>query len=110
MLHTLIHLMLHFLLPAWVALRWYPNRFRTAWGIMAATMVVDLDHLLANPVFDPNRCSLGFHPLHSVAAVGGYLLLAMAPTSPWLRLAGIGLLIHMGVDGTDCLLIYFKNP
>jgi len=105
MLHTLIHLMLHFLLPAGVALRWYSNRFRTAWGIMVITMAVDLDHLLANPVFDPNRCSLGFHPLHSVAAVGGYLLLAIVPTSSWLRLAGIGLLIHMGVDGADCLLM-----
>lgn len=72
---------------------------------MVATMAVDLDHLLANPVFDPDRCSLGFHPLHSLAAIGAYLLLAIVPTSPWLRLVGIGLLIHMGVDGTDCLLM-----
>lgn len=103
MVHTLIHLMLHFLLPAGVALRWYSDRFRTAWAIMAATMIVDLDHLLADPIFDADRCSIGFHPLHSVAAVGGYLLLVVAPTSWWLRLIGIGLLVHMGVDGVDCL-------
>ncbi len=103
MLHTFIHLFLHLLIPAGVAVYWYSNRFWSAWGIMIATMAVDLDHLLANPVFDPNRCSIGFHPLHSFAAVGGYLLLAFVPASQWLRLAGIGLLIHMGVDGAECL-------
>jgi hypothetical protein len=104
MVHTAIHLMLHLLLPAGVALRWYSDRFQASWAIMAATMVVDLDHLLADPIFDPNRCSIGFHPLHSVATVGGYLLLVVVPTSPRLRLIGIGLLIHMGVDGADCLI------
>ncbi|MFW5810989.1 MAG: DUF6122 family protein [Thermodesulfobacteriota bacterium] len=103
MFHTFIHLSLHLLIPAGVAKRWYSNRFWPAWGIMIAAMAVDLDHLLANPVFDPNRCSIGFHPLHSIAAVGAYLLLALVPASKWLRLAGIGLLIHMGVDGADCL-------
>lgn len=72
---------------------------------MIATMAVDLDHLLANPVFDANRCSIGFHPLHSIAAVGGYLLLVLVPASQRVRLAGVGLLIHMGVDGADCLLM-----
>ena len=28
------------------------------------TMMVDLDHLIADPIFDPQRC-IGFHPLHS---------------------------------------------
>ena len=31
---------------------------------MLATMVVDLDHLLADPILDPQRCGIGFHPLH----------------------------------------------
>jgi hypothetical protein len=105
MLHTIIHMALHFLIPAWVAIRWYPENVRWAWGIMAATMAVDLDHLMATPVFDPNRCSIGFHPLHSHAAIGIYFLLTFVPASRWLRLVGIGLLIHMGVDGADCLMM-----
>jgi hypothetical protein len=105
MIRPLVHTALHFLVPAAVA-RWgfAENRLRV-FGILTATMVVDLDHLLANPVFDPNRCSIGFHPLHSVAAIGGYALLALL--APWktVRLAGLGLLIHMMLDGIDCLMM-----
>jgi len=36
---------------------------------MVATILVDLDHLLATPIFDPERCSIGFHPLHSIVAI-----------------------------------------
>ncbi len=63
-------------------------------------MVVDLDHLLANPVYDPNRCSIGFHPLHSYIAIFVYALML---TVPKLRIAAVGLLIHMVVDLGDCL-------
>ncbi len=67
---------------------------------MALTMVVDFDHLLANPVYDPNRCSIGFHPLHSYIAIFVYALMI---TVPKLRIAAVGLLIHMTVDLGDCL-------
>ena len=66
---------------------------------MALTFVVDFDHLLAEPVFDPNRCSLGFHPLHRWPAIGIYLVSLF---SPRLRIIAIGLLIHLALDGTDC--------
>ncbi len=39
---------------------------------MLATMAIDLDHLLADPVFDPDRFCIGFHPLHTVWAGVGY--------------------------------------
>ena len=66
---------------------------------MMLTMLVDLDHLIADPIFDPGRCSIGFHFLHSYTAIGGYLLMTL-----WkpLRLIGLGLLIHMLVDASDC--------
>ena len=67
---------------------------------MIATMVVYLDHLLANPIYDPARCSIGFHPLHSYGAIGVYFVMALIPK---LRPVGMGLLIHMGVDLVDCL-------
>ncbi len=66
---------------------------------MALTMIVDLDHLLANPIYDPNRCSINFHPLHSYPAILLYIIMTAFPKS---RLIGLGLLLHMGVDLTDC--------
>ena len=67
---------------------------------LALTMVVDLDHLWADPVYDPNRCGIGFHPLHSYPAIGVYILMVLVPK---LRIIAIGLLIHMGLDITDCI-------
>ena len=66
---------------------------------MLATMIVDFDHLLASPVFDPNRCSIGFHPMHTYPAVFLYMVLTILPKT---RIIGIGLIIHMALDGIDC--------
>ncbi len=66
---------------------------------MIATMLVDLDHLLAHPVFDPQRCSIGFHPLHSYGAIVMYVLLLFFPKA---RVVSIGLLFHMLTDYQDC--------
>jgi hypothetical protein len=100
---SLLHTALHVIVPAVAARLGWRDRFWKAYAILIGTMIVDLDHLLADPIFDPNRCSLGFHPLHSVAAVGAYALLSVVPERRWVRLVGIGLLIHMGLDGLDCL-------
>ncbi|WP_373499570.1 DUF6122 family protein [Desulfococcus sp.] len=99
-----LHIVLHFAVPALVARAAFREAFWKCWAVMTGVMVVDLDHLLANPVFDPDRCSIGFHPLHTVLAIGAYGLLAILPDSRLLRWAGIGLLIHMGLDGVDCLV------
>jgi len=66
---------------------------------MSATMLVDLDHLLANPIYDPNRCSIGFHPLHTTFPVIVYMLLTLSSKT---RLVGLGLVIHMALDYIDC--------
>ena len=67
---------------------------------MVAANVVDLDHLLANPIYDPNRCSISFHPLHSVAAVAVYLVLLVPRPS---RVLATGLVVHVLWDGVDCV-------
>ena len=67
---------------------------------MVATMLVDLDHLLADPVFDPNRCSIGFHVLHSYYAISVYVVMLFFP---WVRIIAVGLLFHMLTDYQDCL-------
>lgn len=69
---------------------------------MIATMVVDIDHLLATPIYDPMRCSIGFHPLHQLPAIVAYIvMLGFSKT----RLIGLGLVIHMILDSLDC----YKN-
>lgn len=94
------HLMLHVLVPAAAAWIFFRERWKWAWFVMMLTMMVDLDHLLASPVYDPNRCSIGFHPLHSYPAIMSYLVMTAIPFS---RLVGTGLLIHMALDGTYCV-------
>jgi hypothetical protein len=79
----------------------YRKIWLNAWLIMILTMLVDLDHLLASPVYDPGRCGINFHPLHSYPAIGAYFLLLLMPK---LRIIGVGLLIHMGIDFIDCLV------
>ena len=97
-----VHMLLHLLVPA-VAARWgWREHWRHAWGVMVATMLVDLDHLLADPILDPNRCSLEAHPLHSPIAIAIYVLMLVPEKT---RLVGLGLVIHMALDGLDCLLM-----
>ena len=67
---------------------------------MIATMAVDLDHLLASPVYDPARCGIGFHPLHGFLPIMLYIMLCFLPKS---RLIGLGLVIHMALDSIDCM-------
>ena len=97
---TLLHLILHFFVPFAVAKTVWREKWILPFSIMALTIAVDLDHLLAEPIFDPNRCSIGTHPLHSWPAIVVYLACLL---SPHLRIAALGLLIHMTLDGTDCL-------
>ncbi len=97
----MLHIVLHFLVPAIIAGLFYRKFLLKAWLIMIATMLVDLDHLLANPIYDPNRCSIGFHPLHSYLAVGIYIGLLFFPR---VRLIAIGLVIHMALDYADCFI------
>lgn len=106
MLRSVLHLVLHGAVPLIIALAFYRHRWRSAWIIMSATMLVDLDHLLADPIYDPTRCSIGFHPLHSYRAIPIYLGLAVLPKT---RLIGLGLLIHMGLDGVDCIWMYMSR-
>jgi hypothetical protein len=71
---------------------------------MLGTMLIDVDHVLADPMFDPNRCSIGLHPLHTPWAAIAYAGLAFAPS--WkLRAIAVGCLWHLVTDGIDCFLM-----
>lgn len=97
---ALVHYSLHFLVPGAIASVFFLSKWKRAWLIMIMTMLVDLDHLLTTPVFDPGRCSVGFHPLHSYYAIGGYFVLLFFPKT---RIVAVGLLFHMFTDWQDCM-------
>lgn len=100
-LQTVVHYGLHFLGPGVVAWWRYRPRVWAVWGGMLLTMVVDVDHLWATPIFDPTRCSVGFHTFHSWGAVAGYVCVA-ALGRGWWRVVALGLCVHMLADGVDC--------
>lgn len=77
---TITHYGLHLLAPALIALCFKKERRLKAYLIMQSTMLVDIDHLLATPIFDPNRMSIGFHPLHSYIAIAIYAIFALSLT------------------------------
>lgn len=105
----MLHILLHFVVPVLVALAFYRRRWWRVALMLIATMLVDLDHLLADPIYDPERCSIGFHPLHTAPALIFYAALFAVPLAvrrPEMRalhLIGLGLLIHMALDWGDCL-------
>ena len=89
------------MVPAVVVATFFRKQWKAAFLIMIATMLVDIDHLLANPIYDVGRCSIGFHPLHGLIPIGIYCLLSLIPKT---RYIGIGLVIHMLLDSIDCQL------
>ncbi len=102
-MRPLLHIFLHFLIPLAVPYVFRMKNKGRTFLILCSTMLVDLDHLLADPIYDPNRASIGFHPLHSYLAIGIYACLLFVPKA---RLVAIGLLIHMGLDAADALFMH----
>lgn len=117
-LEDMLHIVLHGLVPA-VAAGWVDRgRWATTWLVLVSTMLVDLDHLLADPIYDAARCSIGFHPLHTAPVMLAYLGMLIVPPvlvrtgvvegdsrpTRLVHLVGLGLVIHMALDGLDCLM------
>lgn len=96
-----IHYFLHLGLPLILALLFRKKEWKKTYLIFLLTMLVDLDHLFASPIFDPNRCSINYHFLHSYYAMLVYICFLFINKT--FRLIGIGLLLHMLTDYIDCL-------
>ena len=99
MLQFSVHYGMHFLVPGIIAYFFFRKYWLKAWLIIIATMLIDLDHLLADPIFDPDRCSINFHPLHTYWAFVIYVLLLFFRRT---RVLGIGLVLHLVTDFIDC--------
>lgn len=99
-LRFLIHYGMHFLLPGLIAYLFFKDSWKKAWLLMLLTMLIDVDHLFATPIFDANRCSINFHPLHTYYALLVYILLLCFKKT---RVIGVGLVLHIITDYIDCL-------
>lgn len=99
LIDNMTHIFLHFLIPLIVSTLFFRKNWEKAYLIMIVTMLVDLDHLLANPIYDAARCSIGFHPLHTLIPISIYVIASFIPKT---RYIGIGLIIHMILDSIDC--------
>jgi len=106
MTQQIIHYSLHFLAIGIIAYLYDKEYWLKYWLILAATMMVDLDHLVADPIFDPDRCGIGFHPLHSEIAITAYVLGMVFIKQKIIRLICIGLFFHMFTDFIDCIWTY----
>lgn len=100
-LKFIIHYSIHFVLPLLIAITYYKKQWIKIYFILIAAIIIDLDHLLATPIFDPNRCSINFHPLHTYYAMVIYVGFLFFKKT---RIVGIGLMIHMLADLVDCYL------
>jgi hypothetical protein len=105
-MQTFVHYFLHFGFPWIIAFVFFRKDWKIAYLILLATMLVDVDHLFANPIFQANRCSINFHFLHTYYAMLFYMVLLFM-RRPF-RIMGIGLLFHMFTDFVDCLMTFTK--
>ena len=99
----IIHYSCHLLVPFIFAKLFWKKNWWNAGLIMTATILIDLDHVFSNPIFDSNRCSIGLHPLHTIWAGFFYFSMLIIPNWKW-RAISIGCLWHLCTDQIDCLI------
>lgn len=88
-------------MPLPFAVGLYKKAWLKNYALMLCGLLIDIDHLLADPIYDPERCSIGFHPLHTAIPIILYTTLLFHPKT---RALGIGLCLHILLDGADCLI------
>ena len=96
----LLHMFFHVAVPAVAAALFFRKNFRHATLVMLAGILIDIDHLAASPIVDPDRCSVGYHLLHSFWLIPVYVAMALYPKT---RLIGLGLIIHIILDTAECV-------
>mgnify|MGYP000496750129 CR=1 FL=1 len=100
-LKFIIHYSFHFIIPGVVAYAFFNKQWKKVYLIFVTAIIIDIDHLLATPIFDPTRCSINFHPLHTYYAIALYIILTIWKKT---RVFGIALLLHILADSIDCFL------
>jgi hypothetical protein len=98
----IVHYGMHFLVPGIIAYVFFRKNWKKVWIIFILAMLIDVDHLFATPLFDANRCSINYHPLHTYYAIAFYIVLLIPKQT---RIVAIALLYHILTDYIDCLWI-----
>lgn len=105
MLRFILHYGIHFLVPIAIGYFFFKkNRVRVIL-ILLSGILIDVDHLMANPILDTARCSINFHPLHSYWAIAVYICLLFFKKT---RIVGLALMIHIIADWVDCWSIFLE--
>jgi len=104
MLRFSLHYGIHFLVPIVIGLYFFKEHKLRTTILLLAGILIDVDHLIADPIFDMYRCSINYHPLHSYWAIGIYLIFLFIQKT---RILGIALTIHIVADWVDCLLLRY---
>lgn len=99
MLKFTIHYSFHFVVPFFISYYFFKHNWKKVYLVFLCSMLIDLDHLLATPIFDKYRCSINFHPLHSYLAIGIYCCGLFFKKT---RVLAIALLLHILTDWLDC--------
>ena len=102
MIRPIIHYGFHFIIPLLIAFLFFSKQWKKVYILFIVTMLIDIDHILADQIFDPNRCSIGFHPLHSYYAIAGYSTLFFFTKT---RIIGLALIWHILTDSIDCWIM-----
>jgi hypothetical protein len=106
MLRIFLHYGIHFIVPIFIALYFFKGQSFKIAIILLLGILIDIDHLLVTPIFDPNRCSINFHPLHSYWAIFIYTMFLIFKKT---RILGIALMIHILADAVDCGMLFLQS-
>ncbi|MEK6983336.1 MAG: DUF6122 family protein [Nanoarchaeota archaeon] len=107
-MNIIIHLLAGVLLALILALIFKKFRSKEEFKRMtlwfSASNLIDIDHLLTNPIYGPSRCGINFHPLHSWFMFPFYVGGLFYKKTKYLC---IGILLHLALDSIDCVLMKF---
>lgn len=93
--NSTIHII--FAIIAWIILSVISSNFNFLVLILfLVANLIDLDHLFANPIYDFNRKSIGFHVFHKKWLIALYFLFCFLPT-PYSYFF-MGLSLHILLD------------
>lgn len=93
-------------MPIFVAFYFFKGQSIKIAVLLILGILIDIDHLVASPIFDPDRCSINFHPLHSYWAIALYIALLFFRKT---RIIGLALVIHIIADTLDCYMLFLET-